>query len=279
MESFKIVRHLEESHQEEINRDADIDPEEIALLKTYYLPAILENIRSGKYDSATVICSDKLRSSRTADILREELQRYGDIPVNQETDDRISAEIHGRYKTGTNSDNPLIERAKMIFLHEAFEKHNVWYRHGSASNDAGEILYPELNEIFESPGENQIELNIRMYRFVLDLLQRIEENPTNLFILSAHHVVMSTLLALQRISEKGGPFINIRYHPQGLLYADQNMETEEMIGGWDNFYDYYKSRNYIFDIDVQKLKQIREIIQAELDLCLASYTQHYGNRL
>ena len=33
MEKFKILRHLEEKETKEMDRDSDIDPEEIQLLK------------------------------------------------------------------------------------------------------------------------------------------------------------------------------------------------------------------------------------------------------
>ncbi|MDP3790964.1 MAG: hypothetical protein Q8R38_02850 [Candidatus Omnitrophota bacterium] len=276
MEGIKMVRHLEEVKGEEMNRDADIDPKEIDLLINYYVPAILEDIESGKYDRIVVISSDKLRSMRTADILKDEISKRVNIPIEQEIDPRTSSEIHGEYKRGVNIRNPLIKKAKFIFLQEAFEKGNIWYRYGSVTNDSDEKAYPELAEIFASPGESQAELNIRMYRFILDLLQKIEEEPKTLYILSAHHIVMSTLLSLMYIVDKAGAHISLLYHPLGEMYKDENKATEEMIGGWENFYNFYKTRNYIFDIDVSKLEQMRGTIQSELDIFLARYMQHYG---
>ncbi len=52
-----------------------------------------------------------------------------------------------------------------------------------------------------------------------------------------------------------------------------------MIGGWENFYNFYKTRNYVFDIDISKLEKIEGIIQTELDIFLAKYMQHYGKSI
>lgn len=274
-----MIRHLEESDKTEVDRDGEINAKEVDLLINSYIPAILEEIESGKYDSVTVISSDKLRSKQTTEILKDELLKHVSVPINQETDPRTSAEVHGVYRNGVEQDNPLIKKAKLIYLREAFEKGNVWYRHGSVENDFDEETYPELDQIFVSSGENQIELNIRMYRFILDLLNRIKENPKNLFVLSTHHIVMSTILSLQYIAEKVEPPISLSNHPQGELYRRENKATEEMIGGWDKFYDFYKTRNYVFDIEVSKLEQIKNVMQSELDMFLAKYEQHYGKAI
>ena len=37
-----------------------------------------------------------------------------------------------------------------------------------------------------------------------------------------------------------------------------------MIGGWEKFYEFYKLRNYIFDIDLSKLKRMEDLIQMNL---------------
>lgn len=276
MEKAKMIRHLEEIDEPSINRDGNIDPEEIDLLLNSYVPAIKNEIESGKFNKIVVISSDSQRSKQTTELLKEELSKQASVPVEQEINPRTCAEIHGKYKVGIDKSNPLVKKAKFTYLKESFEKGNMWYRYGSVTNDFDNETYPELGEIFESSGENQIELNIRMYRFILDLIKRIRENPKTLFVLSTHHIVMSTVLSLQFISENFGPLMWLSFHPQGELYKHENKATVEMIGGWGNFYNFYKIRNYVFDIDLSKLEKIEGIIQSELDIFLAKYMQHYG---
>jgi len=274
-----MIRHLEEVQESTINRDGDIDPAEIDLLLNSYVPAITNEVKSGKYNKIVVISSDMQRSKQTTELLKDEISKQVSIPVEQETDPRTSAEVHGKYKDDVDNKNPLIKKAKFTYLRESFEKGNIWYRHGSVTNDFDNETYPELAEIFQSPGENQIELNIRMYRFILDLIKKIRENPKTLFVLSTHHIVMSTLLSLQFMAESFGPLMSLSYHPQGELYKHENKATVEMIGGWENFYNFYKTRNYVFDIDISKLEKIEGIIQTELDIFLAKYMQHYGKSI
>lgn len=279
MEKIKMLRHLEEEFAPEVNRDGSIDSKEVELLVNHYVPSIIEDVKSGRYDSIKVISSDKLRSKQTTDILKNEITKHVDVSIKQEVDPRTSAENYGIYKKGVESNDPLIKKAKRIYIRETFEKRNVWYRYGASSNDFDGETYPELDEIVESPGENQIEINIRIYRLVLDLLKRIKENPETLYILSTHFIVMSRLLSLQHIAEKNNTPISLFYHPQGELYKHENEATEQMIGGWDKFYEYFSDKNFIFDIDISKLEQIQDVLQAELDISLAKYMQHYGKKI
>ena len=69
------------------------------------------------------------------------------------------------------------------------------------------------------------------------------------------------------------------YNPAGELYQEENKTTEEMIGGWDNFYDYFATNNFVFDVDISKLEQIQNAIQSDLDISVAKYMQHYGKAI
>lgn len=274
-----MVRHLEEGAESTMNRDADIDAKNIDLLINRYIPSIVHEIEAGKYDRIVVISSDKSRSQQTTEILKDELAKQVEVPIEQEVDPRTSAENHGAYKEGVKTDDPLINRAKRIYLQETFEKGDVWYRYGSDTDGSGRESYPELSQIFESSGENQIELNIRIYRFILDLLAKIKEDPKTLYILSTHYIVMSRILSLAHIAEKSDPAFSLFYDQHGELYQKENKATEEMIGGWDNFYDYFATNNFVFDVDMSKLEQIRNAIQSDLDLSIAQYMQHYRKEI
>ncbi len=279
MEKFKMLRHLEEESEATINRDGDINTKEIDLLINFYIPSIINEVRSERYDRIVVISSDRQRSKQTAAILKNEITKHISIPIDQETDPRTSAENHGEYKEGIDEDNPLVKKAKFIYLRETFEKKNIWYRYGASTNDFDEETYPELTEIFDSPGENQIELNIRIYRFILDLLSRIKKNPETLFVLSTHYIVMSRILSLQHIAGENDSFLSLFYQPQGELYKHENEVTEKMIGGWGNFYDFFTTKNFVFDVDISKLESIQDVIQSDLDILIAKYMQHYGKEI
>ncbi len=274
-----MVRHLEEAPENEINRDGDIDAKEIGLLRNYYVPEIIKDIESGKYNKIVIIESDKLRSKRTAEILTEEVSKHTNIPIEQEENSDASAEVHGKYKKGVDTNNPIIKKAKFAFLKEAFDKGNIWYRHGSVVSGLDNETYPEFEQIFESSGENQIELNIRMYRFILELIKKIEENQKTLYILSTHHIVMSTILSMIYMADQDGGLKSFFYNPFGKMYKNEREVTEEMIGGWEKFYEFYKLRNYVFDVDLSKLKSMESAIQSELDIFLAKYMQYYKKKI
>ncbi len=274
-----MLRHLEEKNESEINRDAEIDPEELELLLNFYVPEIKREIELGLCDRVTIISSDKVRSQQTADLLKKEVSADTNIPIIQEEDSRTSAENHGKYRDGTAIDNPLTKKAKSIYLQETFEKKNIWYKYGSTTNETGEEIYPELKEIFAEPGESQIEINVRIYRFILDLLDRVEREPKTQFILSTHYIVMSRILSLQHMTEQDESFSPLFYQPTGELYQRENEATENMIGGWEKFYDFFKSKNFVFNAKPAELEQVRGAVEAELDILTAQYMQRYGKKI
>jgi hypothetical protein len=87
------------------------------------------------------------------------------------------------------------------------------------------------------------------------------------------------MLSLIHIVEKSDPAMVLFYNPAGELYQEENKTTEEMIGGWDNFYDYFATNNFVFDVDISKLEQIQNAIQSDLDISVAKYMQHYGKAI
>ena len=89
---------------------------------------------------------------------------------------------------------------------------------------------------------------------------------------------MSRLLSLEYLSNKMDSFASLTFHPQGDLYMHEWESTIEMLNG-ENFHDFFKLRNFIFDVDVTKIDKIKNAIQSDLDLLLAKYMQHYGETI
>jgi broad specificity phosphatase PhoE len=270
-----MIRHLEEVDEKEMNINGDIDMGELKLLKDFYAPEILSEIIKGGYENVTLITSDMERSKQTANLLIDEIKSKINIDIQAEIDPRTATENHGKYKKGTLRSNPLIKKAKNLYLEETFEKGNIWYKYGDAHSE-GELKYPELNEIFEEPGENQIEIQIRINEFILDTIERIKENPKTLLVLSTHHLTMGIILYLQYVAERYGVLAPLTYRPGGEIHKNEFIGIQEMVGGWENYYNFFKNRNYVFEMDMNKLELLRPVIQSELDIYLARYVQHYG---
>lgn len=275
---IKLIRHIEEDQNSTDIRDGVIDSNEIKLLEEKYIPAILENIKSGEFEKIVIISSDKSRSLQTSGLLKKGLNNLSAIPIIDEIDPRTSAQEHGKYKEGLSMENPLVKKAKSVYIKETFEKKNIWYRYGDTKDAFGNEIYPELKNVFESTGENQIELSIRMYRFFLDLIEKRKQNPKTLFVLSTHYIVMSRLLSLEYLSGKLDNFAMFSFHTNGDLYMHEWEATKDMLNG-ENFHEYFRVRNFIFDVDISKIDKIKFAIQSDLDVLLAKYMQHYGTTI
>lgn len=277
MEKIKLIRHLEESKAASQVRDDHIDEKEIGLLKEVYVPNILEFLNRKEFKKISLIMSNALRSKETAELLKNELAVNNvSVPIGCEVDKRTSALSHGKYREGIHMDHPLVKKAKYIYLDEVFNKNNPWYRFGS-SFSGNEKSYPELERAFEELGENQAELNIRIYRFVLDILDRIKKENDECIILSTHYVVMSRLLALEKIGQTKEGF-HLFYFPNGDLYMHEWDISQELMSGND-FHDFFKINNFIFDIDMNQIEKIKGAIQSDLDLYLIGYMQRYGKEI
>lgn len=274
MEKIKLVRHVEELKTTADVRDGSIDYGEIKIVTDFYVPEILSDIESGVYDDITIISSNMIRSVQTAKVLSEEISKHTDIPIVCEIDERCAPQLHGEYRPNINLGNPISERAKSIYLIETFEKGNIWYRYGDSNNGLGEELYPELNDIFVEPGENQVELSIRTYGLCLDLLDKVRSNPRTLLILSTHYLTMSRLLALESL-----PGSKITIEPNstrrpGDLCLIEWDETKELVKEF-GYSEFFKKNHYIFNVDCAKVQKLEDLLESELEVLLYEWMLHY----
>jgi len=267
-DEIKILRHLEEKQTNIAgSRDGEILAEEISLIEEQYVPQIVEKAKEQGVDKVSIICSDTKRSKMTSDLLVDDLEAKG-LNVDLQVDPRVGPLKHGKYKQVENfsDQHPLVKRAQGIYISETFDHHNPWYRHGDpVLLPDGSYKYPELTEIFEIPGENQVEISMRLYRFFLDLIDE-NRDKSSLAVVSTHYVVLSRLLSLQAISDSiEKPFHNF-YMPLGKLYKQE----------WDGFHGFFKEHSYIFDLDLEKIRLIENAIRSDLDILQAQYMQKYG---
>lgn len=237
MEKIKLVRHVEELKSAVDKRDGSIDYDEIQVVTDFYAPEILSDIKLGSYDNIVIICSDMKRSIQTSQVLSDEIRKSSNITINCQIDERCGPQLHGRYKTNISFDDPLLDRAKSVYLIETFEKSNIWYRYGDSNNGLGEELYPELNDIFVEAGENQVELSIRTYGLCLDLIDIVRASPKTLFILSTHYLTMSRLLALESLPEYNMPDASGETSRPGDLCIHEWEATKELVkeSGYSEF--------------------------------------------
>jgi len=276
-DEIKILRHLEEKQTNVAGvRDGEILAEEIELVEGQYVPQIVEKARERGVDRVFIICSDTKRSKMTSDLLLEGLGAKG-LDTNLQIDLRVGPLIHGKYKQIENfsDQHPLVKKAQGIYVSETFDQSNPWYRHGDPVRlPDGSYKYPELLEVFESPGENQVEISIRLYRFFLDLIDE-NRNKSSLAVISTHYVVLSRLLALQTISDSMEKPFHGFYMSLGKLYKQEFDVGIKMTEGY-GFHGFFKEHNYIFDLDLEKIRLIENAIRSDLDILQAQYMQKYG---
>lgn len=273
-ERITILRHLEEDNQDlGVERDGEVQESEVSLVRDHFAPFVAEMCESDNKSTIKIITSDTKRAKTTSELLQSELDAEYGLGSTIIIDPRTEALKHGQYKVGTSPNNPLVKRAQQIYLKETFNKNNPWYRHGSTTSESDGSTYEELYEIFEAPGENQIELSIRFYSFLNELLDDV--NQEDLVVLSSHYVILSRLLSLQHISNDVDPLFSLYYNSEGKLYEQEWHAGLEMMGDV-RFHDFFRQHNYVFDLNMGKIGKLRAVISTDLEILKAQYMQHYG---
>ena len=117
-------------------------------------------------------------------------RHYSNLNISFNIDPRISTLHHGIYKKKNTEERMRVEKeAWRVFLEQARDNQNIYYRHGDARSIQGteEIQYPYLLNAFDSPGENQLEFTTRMYSFILDLSEKLLNSYSKeLVVISSH---------------------------------------------------------------------------------------------
>lgn len=270
---IKILRHLEEETGDlGQERDGDVLESEIGLIREVYAPQIACRYGEDQKQLVRLITSDTIRAKSTAELLKVELQNSHQIPSIIDVDPRTQALQHGQYKQGVKTDHPLVARAQQIYVQETFFEDNPWYRHGSSVGADG-CSYPELEQIFEKAGENQVELSLRFYSFISDLLDNARGGE--LIVLSTHYVTLSRLLSLEHIASSLDNFQAPFYQADGRMYQREWDAGFELMGDL-KFKEFFKQHQFIFDLDLDQVDRIRNGVISDLELLKAQYMQRYG---
>lgn len=273
-ERITILRHLEERNDDlGVERDGDVLESELGLISEHFAPNVAVMCERDGKSNIKIITSDTKRAKTTADLLQSELSSGYELSSTIIVDPRTEALKHGTYKMGIRPDNPMVKRAQQIYVNETFYKNNPWYRHGSTQSEANGNTYEELGEIFESSGENQVELSIRFYDFLNELLDNT--NQEDLIVLSSHYVVLSRLLSLEHIGKDVEGLFSLYYDSQGKLYEQEWHAGLELMKDV-KFHDFFKQHNYIFDLNMQEVGKLKTAINTDLEVLKAQYMQHYG---
>jgi len=151
------------------------------------------------------VCSTQKRTLETAKLIQDELlPRDEKLGVSIIPDYRLVDLSQGRlifpkeYRDGDNL--PGLSTAWKIFWEESFTKKNLLYRFGDSVKLAdGSLLYPELEGLFERPGESCAEFTCRIYDFLASLENMDFEDTLNLIV--GHTATISILYEFLEIAK------------------------------------------------------------------------------
>jgi len=265
--NFLLLRHLEESAtQEELIKDGYYKVDKLSLVDEKYANSVAKAIKESEITSAVLVSSNSVRTKMTTRLLRKELKRKLDTTcdLTLRSDSRANTINHPELVTPLSSQNiHLFNQAKRVFVAEAFVNKNPFYRFGdSASN--GKQEYPELQGLFQGGGECQLDMSIRLYELILDLI----DERGGLVVLCTHLVVMSRFLALQSLAEK--PIDETE-----LLYLQEWDEGLIQLNG-RNFHDYYEANDYTFNLDMNLISSLKPRLIKEINK-LKEIKSNYGS--
>jgi len=147
-------------------------------------------------DNIRLSYSNRLRGKQSAEMLISGLGKKKSIKVCES--DKIREVYHGHFKIINHTQGekypPLVDAWKLWA--EALAEMDIDYRYGNPVRK-GKNSYPRLNGIFTKFGENHREFTIRLYSFLVDLINLYHSNSSNLFnIVIAHQ---ATLSRIQRV--------------------------------------------------------------------------------
>lgn len=265
MNRIKMFRHIEEKPViTEGVRGGSILESEQYLASDCYAPSIQKLAEEQSNKDVRIMRSDTDRSLETANLVADCITESSSLSVIIDLNTDLSALEHGRYKEDIEYTHSLSELAQQIYLRESFLENNPNYHHGDPGlNKDGSHKYTELVDIFNEPGESQADLNIRVYRLVLDLIERIDNQTRETLALSTHYVILSRLLALEAIALTYADSPTNKWTTGDLYKLEWDVGVDmTQSEGYKNF---FKRRNYLFDINVEYLSLLRHEVLNELD--------------
>lgn len=190
-DSVLLLRHGTDLTVLRSNLNPPLDPSKIHEFEE--LVAEASELCAGKW--VRLLHSSRVRAQESARIIVEKfgLDRIAEI----ESSDLIREVYHGDFKIINHRQGeiypPLVDA--WTLWAEALADMDIDYRYGNPVRK-GEIKYPRLVGIFTKFGENHREFTIRVYSFMVDLIQRFYSDSDVFNIVLAHQ---ATLSRIQRV--------------------------------------------------------------------------------
>lgn len=175
------MRHFDDvDNLLEFGRDAELIPgqEDKALP---IAQEIYTEIKEEDKRAVMFICSNRKRSTQTADLIVDQLRKIDDkLKLRVVSEEDLSAINQGKfvlpsdYKPG----EPFagLDLANKVFGKETFVYGNYLYKFGDPIlQDDGNYKYPELVSYFESYGESNRDLLIRIYGLIVKTSSKVDK--------------------------------------------------------------------------------------------------------
>lgn len=170
---LELLRHLKDIDDLRDSRDSGIESGQ----ESYAEEIAQRIIADAEKSNAKIIilfASTKRRSTESANLIAETLRKVRpEIKVIVSPNSNLIDLDHGEYVLPTNykvgDQYEPFKIAWEAFLTESFDRNNPDYRFGDPKiNPDGTVTYPALSDYFTKFGESQIDINLRLYKAIVD---------------------------------------------------------------------------------------------------------------
>lgn len=228
---------------------------------------VIQRAEEEKTDKVLLLNSTKKRCQQTSELVAAEVQKLNpnvDVEVQSVTGlDSLSQGtpiLPEDYQPGDVFEG--LSLAERIFNEETYgDQPNDLYRFGDpVLQEDGTYKYPELLEYFESPGESNRDLMIRLYTFIIDLAKFIEEDGSGIDVLLVTHAQIYQILNNMSVVCKKIKEGKLSLEPGELPRACWQVYQEKRAEGSKTSYDLYDISDNIL-----KNKEVIALLRQELE--------------
>lgn len=264
---YIFIKHLEEKQDfRQKGRDGSVLESEL-----YRIPIfgdkIAHKMETNRFKNIVLLASSKLRSIQTAQYIESNLKNRGLDKVLTRKDSRINPIYHGEYNVDLvdeiSEKSPVAKVASKAYAIETFKNLNISYRYGDPVRNCEGSRYPDLINVFTTFGECQAEIGIRLYSFMLDLIEFTSIHKDSIICLITHSVIISRVTALSAILyefDKG----NFEYsNMQGTLFLLEWNKGFVLQKGL-SYRQYFEQNEFIFDVRFRNSTQLKTLLENEI---------------
>ncbi|MCA9397325.1 phosphoglycerate mutase family protein [candidate division WWE3 bacterium] len=261
MQELLFVRHLEDIDDLcTEGRDNPVSPSEVIYVKDI-IEILIKHLGYYTDKKPAFITSGQKRTQQTADYIKKYLEEhFPSLASALIVDERTAGLYHGSYKKLPIKElNEVRDLAWEAYLTETFKNKNMYYRHGDPilleeAETVRKYRYPEINGTFTKHGENQIEHSIRLYEFLIDLVNNYYGEEKNVVpIIIGHSLVAFRLFEISEVFRLG-----IDYQQGELMHKEFSVDLASVM-------DSVMSPPYTTKINVQPLMNNIQKLSLELE--------------